>query len=189
MGSKGTADGPRPLRLAVTVLTGAWLVLFAPQLFAHRVFVLGDARVYRPFAEYSRERWLESHQRTYWNPYVMDGVAASASLADMRPQYLPDVALDVFERVRPGRFVPLAAPLLAHLMGMWAMAALAWALWRPPTVALMWAGLAWGLSPLLLVPLAFGHSAYCSGVCLLPPMLLAAHALAGAPAARTAWGA
>src|SRR5262252_5903425 len=153
MGSKGTADGPRPLRLAVTVLTGAWLVLFAPQLFAHRVFVLGDARVYRPFAEYSRERWLESHQRTYWNPYVMDGVAASASLADMRPQYLPDVALDVFERVRPGRLIPLAAPLLTHLAGMCAVAALGWAFGITSATALVWAGLAWGLSPLLLVPI------------------------------------
>lgn len=188
MAALGTADA-RPLRRALLVLAAAWLVLFAPQLFARRVFVLGDARIYRPFAEYSRQRWLEQHERTFWNPFVMAGVAASASLADMRPQYLPDMALDVFERVRPGRIVPLAAPLLAILMGMWAMAALAWALWRPPAVALVWAGLAWGLSPLLLVPLAFGHSAYCAAVSLLPIMLLVAHALARAPTALRASGA
>lgn len=166
------------LRLALLVLTAAWLALFAPQLFARQVFVLGDARVYQPFAEYSRQRWLEHRQRTHWNPFVMEGVAASASLADMRPQYLPDAALDLFERLRPGRLVPLAAPLLAHLLGMWAIAALASALWALPAVALVWAGLAWGLSPLLLVPLAFGHTAYFVAVSLLPAMLLAVHALA-----------
>jgi hypothetical protein len=180
MGHDRTVGGARPLRLALLVLTGAWLVLFAPQLFAGRVFLLGDARVYRPFAEYSRERWLGSHERTYWNPYVMDGVAASASLADTRPQYLPGAALDVFERVRPGRVVPLAAPLLAHLAGMCAVAVLACALGVTSVVALVWAGLAWGLSPLLLVPIAFGHTAYFVAVSLVPLMLLAVCRLAHA---------
>ena len=176
MRQPGTAGHLAPPQLALLVLTAAWLVLFAPQLFARQVFVLGDARVYRPFSEYSRQRWLEQHERTYWNPYVMTGVAASASLADMRPQYLPDAALDLFERLRLGRVVPLAAPLIAHLLGMCAMAMLAWALWRPPTVALVWAGLAWGLSPLLLVPIAFGHTAYFVAASLAPAILLAVHA-------------
>ena len=191
-GDPAIAAGARPLRLARLVLAAAWLALFAPQLFARRTFVLGDARVYRPFAEYSRERWLERHERTFWNPFVMTGVAASASLADMRPQYLPDLALDVFERVRPGRWVPLAAPLVAHLAGMWALAALAWALWRLPAAALVWAGLSWGLSPLLLIPLAFGHTAYFAALSLAPGMLLAVHRMAaahvrGAPGAVAGW--
>jgi hypothetical protein len=177
MGHERTAVAARPLRTALLVLTAAWLALFAPQLLAGRVFVLGDARVYRPFAEYSRERWLGQHERTFWNPYVMDGIAASASLADMRPQYLPGPALDVFERVRPGRFVPLAAPLIAHLAGMWAMAALAWAFGATSVVAIAWAGLAWGLSPLLLVPIAFGHTAYFVAASLVPAMLLAVHGI------------
>jgi len=180
VGHEGTAGGPRSLRVALVVLAGAWLLLFAPQLLARQVFVLGDARVYRPFAEYSRQRWLERRERTFWNPYVMNGVAASASLADMRPQYLPDVALDVFERVRPARLVPLAAPLLAHLAGMWAIAALAWAFGVTSVVALVWAGLAWGLSPLLLVPIAFGHTAYFVAASLFPALLHAVHRLAHA---------
>jgi hypothetical protein len=174
---------------AAGVLALAWGALFAPQLFARRVFALGDARVYRPFAEFSRERWLEHRERTFWNPYVMGGLPASASLADMRPQYLPDVALDMFERLRPGRVVPLAGPLLAHLAGMCAVAALAWCLWGLPAVALVWAGLAWGLSPLLLVPLAFGHDAYVVAASLLPFALLAVERLFAARDLRSGAGA
>ena len=42
-----------------------WAVLFSPQLFAGRVYVLGDAAAYRQFAEFSRARWLETHERTF----------------------------------------------------------------------------------------------------------------------------
>src|SRR5262249_5314668 len=45
----------------------------------------------------------------------------------------------------------------------------------------IWAGLAWGLSPLLLVPIAFGHTAYFVAASLIPPMLLAVAAAARAP--------
>lgn len=181
MSRDGSVPDTRALRRAIMVLTLVWAAVLAPQLFGRQVFVLGDARVYRPFSEYSRERWLEKHERTFWNPYVFEGLPATASLADMRPQYLPDAALDVFERVRLGRFVPLGAPLLAHLAGMCGVAALAWAIWGLPTFALVWAGLAWGLSPLLLVPLAFGHDAYVVAVSLLPVSLLALERLFAAP--------
>jgi len=154
-----------------------WLFVFVPQIVLHRTFVRGDARTYRPFSEFSRERWLGEHQRTFWNPYVLTGVSAQASLADMRPQYLPDAALDLFERIRPGRWVPMAGPIAAHLAGMCAMAALAWSLWGLPMMALVWAGLAWGLGPIVLVPVAYGHTAYSVAVWLMPPVLLAVHEL------------
>ncbi|TMQ56506.1 MAG: hypothetical protein E6K72_04985, partial [Candidatus Eisenbacteria bacterium] len=152
-----------------------WAVLFAPQLFQRQVFTLGDTRVFRPFAEFSRERWLSLHQRTYWNPYVFGGISASASLADPRPQYLPDVALDAFERMRPSNVVPLGGPLLAHLAGMLAMAALARALWGSGAAGMAVAGLVWGLLPELLVPFIYGHDAQLVTCSLLPVVLLAIH--------------
>ena len=177
--------GARPLRQAALWLLVLWAALFAPQLAARQVFVLGDARVYPPFGDFSRQRWEERHVRTFWNPYVFCGISASASLADMRPQYLPDAALDLVERLRPAPLVPLAAPLLAHLLGMLATAALAWALWRLPAAALVWAGTAWGLTPLMLVPFAFGHTAFFVACSLLPVEMLAVQRLfaAGAPLA------
>src|SRR5438093_9401947 len=57
-------------RFAAVLLASTWVVLFAPQLFSGRTFVLGDAPVYYPFGELSRARWLEAHERTLWNPYV-----------------------------------------------------------------------------------------------------------------------
>ncbi|HEY2954712.1 MAG TPA: YfhO family protein [Candidatus Eisenbacteria bacterium] len=160
---------------AYAVVVAAWLALWAPQIFKAQVLTLGDARVFRPFAEYSRERWLSVHQRTYWNPYVFCGISASASLADSRPQYLPDAALDLFEVLRPSRVVPLAGPLLAHLAGMLAMAALARALWGSGVAAIVFAGVAWGLMPELMVPFAFGHDAQLVACSLLPVVLLAIH--------------
>jgi hypothetical protein len=152
-----------------------WAALFAPQLFQAQVFTLGDARNFRPFPEYSRERWLQYHQRTHWNPFVFGGISASASLADPRPQYLPDLALDAFERMRPSNVVPLGGPLFAHLAGMLAMAALARALWRSSAAGMAVAGLGYGLMPELLVPFAFGHDAQFVSFSLLPVVLLAIH--------------
>src|SRR6185503_13344459 len=86
--------------VAIAVIVIVWAALFAPQLFAGRVFTLGDATVFSPFAELSRTRWLERHERTFWNPYVSMGIPAVASLADPRPQYLPDALIDLYERLR-----------------------------------------------------------------------------------------
>jgi hypothetical protein len=156
---------------AAIVLT--WALLFGPQLFG-QVFVIGDAAAFRPFAEFSRERWLRLHERTFWNPYVFAGIPASPSLADPRPQWLPDPLLDLVEAAlaTPG-VPPLAGPLLAHLAGMLATAWLARALWRARPAAMAWAGIAWGLMPNLLVPFAFGHDAQLISASLIPVTLLA----------------
>jgi hypothetical protein len=172
---------PRALARACAILAALWLFVFTPQILRHKTFVRGDARIYQPYSELSRERWLRLHQRTFWNPYVLTGVSAQASLADMRPQYLPDLALDLFERIRPSHWVPMAGPITAHLAGLCGMAALAWCLWGLPTVALVWAGLAWGLSPIVMVPIAYGHTAYSVAVWLMPPLLVAAHEVVAAP--------
>jgi hypothetical protein len=154
-----------------------WTALFAPQL-GGRVFVLGDAAAYRPFAEFSRERWLDSRERTFWNPYVFAGLAATASLADSRPQYLPDLVLDAIEWLTHlAGWPPLMLPLLCHLAGMFAMAVLARALWNAGPAAMVWAALAWGLMPNLLVPLAFGHDAQFVIAALIPLALVSVHRL------------
>lgn len=180
---------PRRLVQAAGILALLWAVLFAPQLFGGNVFRLGDARAYRPFADFSRERWTEHHVRTYWNPYVFCGIPASPSLADMRPQYLPDVAIDAAEGLRPGRWVPLLGPLFALLLGMIAVAALAWLFWDLPVPALAWAGAAYGFAPVLLVPLAFGHDAFLAACGLMPVALLAVAKLfdSGGRFSRTGW--
>ena len=113
--------------IAIAVITVGWLALFGPQLLG-RVFVLGDAPAYRAFAEFSRARWQEYRDRTFWNPYVFAGLPAVASLADPRPQYLPDGLLDAVEAAAR-RLPPLAFPLACALAGMIAMALLARALW------------------------------------------------------------
>jgi hypothetical protein len=162
---------------AAAALLALWCVVFAPQLFRGEIFTLGDAIAFRPFPDLSRARWHERHERTFWNPYVLCGIPATVSLADSRPQYLPDLALDLCEKLRApvARAVPMAAPLLAHLLGMLAMAALARALWRAGPLGAVWAGAAWGLMPDLVVPLAFGHDAQCLTASLMPVMLLAIH--------------
>ena len=170
---------PPPLAAALA-LTVFWLALFAPQLLQGRVFVLGDAPVFRPFAEFSRSRWLEHHERTYWNPYVYAGLPSSASLADQRPQYLPDALLDLSERVRPGRFIPQGAPLIAILAGMIAMAWLAAALFGAGLAGMVVAGAAWSLMPNLLVPFSFGHDAQVVTCSLMPVLLLGIHGVVAA---------
>lgn len=180
---------PRRLLQAAGILALLWAVLFAPQLFGGNVFRLGDARAYRPFADFSRERWAEHHVRTYWNPYVFCGVPASPSLADMRPQYLPDAAIDAVEALRPGRWIPLLGPLLALLLGMVSVAALAWLFWDVSVPGLAWAGVAYGFAPVLLVPLAFGHDAFLAACGLMPVAMLAVAMIfeSGGRLARTGW--
>jgi len=185
--------GPLPGRERAAVLTAlllAWALLFGPQLFAGRVFVLGDAGASRPFAEFSRARWHALHERTFWNPYVFAGIPATASLADTRPQYLPDAWLDAWDALDrlPG-LPPLWAPLLAHLAGMLAAAGLARALWRARAPGMAWAGLAWGLAPGLVVPLAFGHDARLVTASLMPVVLLALHGVVAAGSRTGAWAA
>lgn len=167
------------------ILTAVWFALLLPQLFG-QMFVSGDARVYRPYSEFSRERWVEHHERTHWNPFVYGGLPASVSLADQRPQYLPDVALDLYENLRPSRWIPQGAPLFALLLGMLAMAALAVALFGAGTAGMVWAGAAWGLMPHLLVPWAFGHDAQLVTCSLIPVVLLGVHRTVAAGTSRTA---
>ena len=170
-----------PALVAVVVL---WMALFAPQLFRGQAFTLGDANVFRPFAEFSRERWVTAHERTFWNPYVFAGIPSAPSLADPRPQWLPDRALDAFERWRPSRAFPLGGPLFAHLAGMLAMSLRARALWGVNTAGMAFAGITWGLLPELLVPFAFGHDAQCVSASLVPVVLLAVHAVCAAGSRR-----
>jgi Bacterial membrane protein YfhO len=192
------ATGTRPPRArdrsvacALGILTAFWIALFWPQLVSHHVFFAGDATLFRRFSEFSRQRWLAEHARTFWNPYVFLGVPATASLADMRPQYLPDAWLNVWEAMwrLPG-MPPLAIPLAAHLLGTLATALLARALWRAGTLAMLWAGIAWALAPGMIVPFTFGHDAQFIAASLLPVLLLCAHGLfAATDEIRAAWAA
>jgi hypothetical protein len=162
---------PRSAFLAIALV---WAVLFAPQIFLGRAFVLGDTADLRSYAEFSAERWREHHERTHWTPYLFAGVPTTASLADFRPQFLPDPLLDLYDAVhRLPAWPPLALPLLVHLGGMLATAALARRLWGVGPVAMAWAGLAWGLMPNLLVPFTFGHDPQLMGVSFLPVTMLA----------------
>jgi hypothetical protein len=185
------AHGRSPWLPATLALVALWCALFAPQLFLGEIFTIGDAIAFHPFPELSRARWHERHERTFWNPYVFAGIPATVSLADSRPQYLPDPALDLFEALREpvARAVPMAAPLLAHLAGMLAMAGLARALWRAGPLGMSWAGAAWGLMPDLVVPFAFGHDAQFLTASLMPVMLLSIHHIVAADHDRTRLGA
>lgn len=165
----------RQLALAALAITALWLGLFAPQLAGGKVFTLGDAAAGRRFSDFSHARWAEHHERTFWNPYVFAGIPAAASLADARPQWLPDVLLSAWDATTHGT-PPLLPALLAHLAGMFAIAALARALWRCGVVAMVLAAAAWGLTPNLVVPMAFGHDAQFVCASLMPVVLLAIHA-------------
>src|SRR5262249_36046903 len=165
-----------------------WRALSPPALSPRGLFALGDARTSRPFAGSWRDGGPAPPRRTHWIPYVSAGPPAGASLADPRPQYLPDVLLDAFERLRPANVVPLGGPLLAHLIGMLAMAGLSRSLWRSGAAAMALAALGWGLMPELLVPLAFGPDAQLVSFSLLPVILLPVHHACAAEA-RGALGA
>jgi hypothetical protein len=164
-----------------------WTILFSPQLFGKRAFLFGDATLFRRFSEFSRERWVTQHERTFWNPYVFFGLPATASLADQRPQYLPDPALDAWESFRGRSWVPpLFGPLLAHLAGVLSVALLARALWGAGTEAMIWGGLGWALMPGLLVPFTFGHDAQFLSASLIPALLWLVHRTFAAVSWRTA---
>jgi hypothetical protein len=167
-------------RLALAVAL-AWALIFLPQLVAGRGFLYGDASNLRAFAEFSAARWHERHERTQWNPYIFAGIPSAVSLQDSRPQWLPDPLLDAFDALHrlPG-FPPLAIPLAAHFAGMLAMGFLARGLWGARTVSAVWAALAWGLLPNLLVPFAFGHDAQIMACAFMPVVLLGIHRAAAA---------
>ncbi len=172
------------------VLTLAWAALFAPQLVQRKAFVIGDAGSLRSFAEFSAERWRQRHERTHWNPYVFTGIAATVSLQDSRPQYLPAPLLTAFDAVhRLPVWPPLAIPLLVHLAGMLAAAALARSLWAAGPLAMTWAGLAWGLMPNLVVPFAYGHDAQVMATSLVPVVLLGVDRIVAATRAASLRGA
>lgn len=189
------AARPRPERRGGTagraafwaVLLAAWAFAWWPQLFAGRVFTGGDWPVEVAYSELSATRWQDTHQRTFWNPYVFLGLPAAASLADSRPQYLPDAALDAIGAwERSPVWLPLLLPLLAHLAGMIAVGMLARALWGAGFGPAAWAAVAWGLLPFQLVPFAFGHRAQLITVGLMPVSLLVVDALFAAASTRRA---
>src|SRR5690348_12379382 len=58
----------------IAALVALWLVLFLPVLGGHSTFVRGDAGRYTVFAEFSRQRFAATGERTFWNPYVFLGL-------------------------------------------------------------------------------------------------------------------
>jgi hypothetical protein len=177
------APAPLPPRawlapLAAVVL--AWAMLFLPQLFLGQRFVLGDSSAFRPFPDFSRARWTETGARTHWNPYVFMGIESVASLADQRPQYLPDAALGLVERLHEPAAAPQLWLLLVVLAGTLAVVALARALWRAGAWSAAAAGLVWLLAVPILAPLAHGHDAQVLADALLPVMVLATWATVAA---------
>jgi hypothetical protein len=170
-----------PPLLAVVL---AWALLFPAQLLLGQRFVLGDSSAFRPFPDFSRARWQESHQRTDWNPYVFMGLESVASLADPRPQYLPDAALDLTERLHEPAGSPQLWLLLVILAGTLAVVALARALWRADPWSAAAAGLVWLLAVPILCPLAHGHDAQVLADALLPVMALATRAVIATDGAR-----
>ncbi|NOT35352.1 MAG: hypothetical protein HOP12_14505 [Candidatus Eisenbacteria bacterium] len=183
-----------PGALGSIALVALWALLFAPQLFERRPFVVGDTGRYAAYADFSRDRWAELHERTFWNPYVFMGIPAGASLADPRPQWLPAGLLTTWDALdRASRRMPSALPIIASLLGALAAAWLGRVLWigqaeervspvAPPgsEAAGFVAGALWLLAPGLLVPLAFGHDAQSLTLALLPATLLATHGVAAA---------
>ena len=170
---------------ALCAVLAVWAVLWAPQLFKGRVFVRGDAPTFRVFADASRERWFARHERTYFSPYVFAGLPTTASLADPRPQWLPDALLDLWEA--PGRqawWPPLLPELLLHLASMLAAGALARALWGGGAWSFLVAALAWGLGSYFALPVAYGHDAQFVALAWLPVALLATHRVAAATTPR-----
>jgi len=168
---------PRAWFASALALLFAWALVFFPQLFLGERFAQGDAAIFRPFAEFSRARWHESHQRTYWNPYVFMGIESVASLADPRPQYLPDRLLDLTERLSEPKRSPQLWLLLAVLAGMLAVPTLAWALWRVDPWSATAGGLIWLLAAPVLFPLTLGFDAQILTNGLLPVVMLATWAI------------
>ena len=162
-----------------------WLVIFLPVLGGQRTYVRGDAGRYTAFAEFSRERFASTGERTFWNPYVFLGLPTVGSLADARPQWLPGPLLRAWDALtRTDAGTPLWLPLFACLAGSLAAAWLARSLWGSGAFAMTLAGGLWLLAPGVLVPLAFGHDAQCITAALIPLTLLAAHAVIRVPSQR-----
>src|SRR5262245_47429061 len=88
---------PRGRAGVIAALVVLWLALFLPVLGAQSTFVRGDAGRYTVFAEFSRERFAMSGERTFWNPYVFLGLPTVGSLADPRPQWLPAPLLHAWD--------------------------------------------------------------------------------------------
>ena len=176
----------RPARAGVlATLAALWLLLFLPVLGGRATYVRGDAGRYTMFADFSRARFAGTGERTFWNPYVFLGLPTVGSLADPRPQWLPDPLLHAWDGLtRTDAGTPLWLPLVACLGGAVAMAWLARSLWSCGPSAMTLAGGLWLLAPGLLVPLAFGHDAQCVSAALIPLTLLAAHAVLRAPVPR-----
>lgn len=166
--------------LVAVALLFAWLALFSPQL-AGKVFVIGDAGQYRPYSDFSRARWAQHHERTFWNPYVFLGVPAVASLADARPQWLPGPLPGAWDALAGSPRASLRLLLLGLLGGALATAALARALFGCGPAAMALAGLVPLLSTAVTGPLAFGHDAQTWAFALTPPLLLAARRALAAP--------
>jgi hypothetical protein len=172
---------PRRAWLAPTAaLALAWALVFFPQLFLGQRFVLGDSPAFRPFAEFSRARWHATRQRTYWNPYVFMGIESVASLADPRPQYLPDGLLDLTEHLGQPEASPQLWLLLAHLAGALAVMALARALWDAEPWSALAGALVWLLAVPIVFPLTHGHDAQILADALLPVVVLATWAVIAA---------
>lgn len=183
----GDRLAPRAAWAVVLALVAIWLLLFAPQLDGRRTFVRGDAGRYSAFADFSRARFESTGKRTFWNPYVFMGLPTAGSLADARPQWLPDPLLRTWDAAtRTDGGAPLWPPLLACLAGSLAAAWLARRLWACRPAGMVLAGGLWLLAPGLLVPLAFGHDAQCVTAALMPLVLLAALAVLAATTPRGA---
>jgi hypothetical protein len=177
-----TTPWSRRDRIAVGVAVLAlWAALFAPQLFLGKTFVRGDAGRYSAYQELSRARWAESHERTLWNPYVFMGMPQMASLADPRPQWLPGPLLSAWDAVtRTNGGDAIWPALLGTLLGMLSCAALARRVWACGPAAAFAAAATWGLTPGLVVPLGFGHTAQTISVALMPVALQATEDALGA---------
>jgi hypothetical protein len=178
---------PRSWLSPLAALTLAWALLFFPQLFMGQRFVMGDSAAFRPFSAFSRARWHETRQRTYWNPYVFMGIESVASLADPRPQYLPDLLLDWADRLGEPKAAPELWLLLAHLAGALAVMALARFLWGADPWSAVAGGLVWLLAIPILFPLAHGHDAQVLADALLPVAALATWAVVGAESLAAVW--
>lgn len=176
----------RDWRNAILLVTLLWAGLFFPHLFLGQRVVMGDSSYYRPFAEFSRERWHESRERTYWNPYVFMGIESVASFADPRPQYLPAPLLDLTEKLHEPGPSPQLWPLLAHLGGALAVMALVRRLWGTDAWSAAVGATAWLFAVPLLGPFAHGFDAQFVTATLMPLALLGTQVLLTAAPRRWA---
>ncbi|MEO5988615.1 MAG: hypothetical protein ABIU54_12165, partial [Candidatus Eisenbacteria bacterium] len=160
---------------AVIAVVMLWAGLFFPHLFLGQRVVSGDSSYYRPFAEFSRGRWSESRERTYWNPYVFMGIESVSSFADSRPQYLPGPLLDLTERLHEPAPAPQLWLLLAHLGAALSVMALARRLWGGDHWCCSVGAVVWLFAIPVLGPFAHGFDAQMLADAMLPVVLLGTH--------------